>query len=384
MSGVSATKSWVCQGNLPSGKARRITLGPVAVLSIEQAWEEAKPKLAALLQGRDPKVTVPQRKMAGMTTAEVLEDYLNDNSNLRPSTIRMYRGSSKHLGPLLNRAMRDITAEQVERQFRSIEQDVVARREAGRIKGGVAITGKAISNCTMRLFGSLWEFQSERDKDLAANPVRARRFKRQWHNLERRTRIIPADKLADFYQAALGLPSDIQRDLVLIALFTGLRDQEVSGLKWSECDLVSRTINLPAHRMKGKRAFSLPMSDLVHSILVARRSIGREGQHVFYGYGRSGHTLSFAYALDQIGQATGIRVSPHDIRRNFASIAATCSIPGVALKMLIAHSVGSDVTSGYTILSTEQLRESAQVVADKFKVLCRIEAPVGANITALR
>src|SRR5579859_7174566 len=51
VSGISATKSWVCQGNLPNGKSRRITLGPVAVLSPDEAWEAAKPLLAAMLQG---------------------------------------------------------------------------------------------------------------------------------------------------------------------------------------------------------------------------------------------------------------------------------------------------------------------------------------------
>jgi len=384
VSGVSKTKSWVCQANLPNGKSRRVTIGAVAVYSLEQAWEQAAPKIAAILQGRDPKRTLPQRQVAGMTTAEVLEDYLRTNSNLRPSTVSIYRGAAKHFGPLLNRAMRDISAEQVEERFRAIEQDVVARREAGLIKGGTAVTGKAIANVSLRLFGSLWEFQSENDKDLGPNPVRGKRFKRQWHDLDRRTRTIPTDKLPEFYAAARHLRSDIQRDLVLVGLFTGMRSQECCGLRWDEVDLVNKMIILPAGRMKAKRAFSLPMSDLVHQILVARRAIGREGAYVFPSYGTKGYTRSFMFALEQIAAATGIKVSPHDLRRTYASVAATCSIPAIALKLLIAHSTGNDVTHGYTIFSTEQLREAAQVVATRFKELCKIEAPAGANIVGLR
>ena len=380
VSGVSATKSWVCQGNLPSGKARRITLGPVAVLSVEEAWAEAKPKLAAILQGRDPKMTVPQRQLAHMTVAEVLETYLASNSNLRPATVRLYRSASKHLGDLLDRAMRDISTEQVERQFRGIEHDVVARRDQGQTRGGVDVTGKATANFTLRLFGSMWEFQAERDKGLGDNPVRGRRFQRQWHNLDSRTRIIPADRLPEFYTAARHLPSDIQRDLVLLDLFTGLREGEAAGLRWDEVDLVNRMLHLPEGRMKGKRALDLPMSDLLHQILVIRRSIGREGQFVFPGYGKSAYCQSFGYALGQISKSTGITVSPHDLRRTYASIAASCPIPPIALKMLIAHSTGSDVTSGYIQLSTEQLREAAQAVADRFKVLCQIETPTGENV----
>jgi integrase len=383
VSGISPSKSWVCQGNLPNGKSRRITLGPVAVLSIDGAYKEARPKLAAMLQGRDPKLTVSQRQLASMTVAEVLDDYLTANSNLRSTTIRMYRKSAQHLGPLLNRTMREISADQVDRQFRMITSIVAARRERGEIKGGVNVTGKAIANCAARLFGSLWEFQAERDNGLdenGKNPVRGRRFEKQWHKLDRRNRMIPTDRLADFYKEARHLPSDIQRDLVLFGLFSGMREREAAGLRWDEVDLTNRLLHLPEGRMKGKKALKLPMSDLVHQILLARRTIGREGSFVFPGYGKSGHCESFTYALSQIGDVTGIKVSPHDLRRTYASVAATCSIPPIALKMLIAHSTGSDVTDGYTILTPEQLRDAAQVVANRFGDLCGIVTPTGENV----
>jgi integrase len=119
---------------------------------------------------------------------------------------------------------------------------------------------------------------------------------------------------------------------------------------------------------------------LVHSILVIRRALGREGEHVFYGYGKTGHTQAFGYALAQIAAKTGIQVSPHDLRRTFASIAATCTIPPIALKMLIAHSTGGDVTAGYTILTPQQFRDAAQTVADRIKELCQIDMVTGENV----
>ena len=360
VSGVTATKTWVCQANMPNGKSRRIKVGPVAVFSLEKAWEEAAPKVAAIIQGRDPKLTAPQKQMAGMTTAQVLEDYLKANSNLRSSTISIYKGAAKHLGPLLDHAMRDITPEMVEQRFRAIEQDVVARREAGKIRGGTAVTGKAIANVALRLLGSIWTFQSERDEGLGDNPVKGQRFKRQWHELDERERHIPMDRLADFYRAARALPSDIQRDVVLIGLFTGMRANEVEGLKWEgEVDLVNKMLVLPARRMKARKAFQLPMSDLIHSVLMARRIIGREGPYVFPGHGSAtGHTESFTWAMQRIGASSGIKASPHDLRRTYISIAGTSNIPPIALKMLVAHSTGkkSDITTGY-MHSTEQLRK---------------------------
>ena len=77
----SSSKTWVFQRDLANGKTRRIALGPVAGLTREQAWELAVPMLTAILQGRDPKQTAPQRQMASMTVAEVLEAYLGASSN---------------------------------------------------------------------------------------------------------------------------------------------------------------------------------------------------------------------------------------------------------------------------------------------------------------
>jgi integrase len=203
-----------------------------------------------------------------MTVAEVFENYLETASNLRPTTVRNHRATAKHFGLLLNREMRSITPEEFDRQFRTITSIIADRAAQGKIKGGVNVTGKATANNMARLFGTLWEFQAERDNGLGRNPVAGRRFKKQWHDLARRTRHVPTERLPEFYNAARHLPSDIQRDVVLLGLWTGMREEEVSGLRWCEVDLVNRMLRLPEGRMKGKKAFDLPMSDLVHQILV--------------------------------------------------------------------------------------------------------------------
>jgi integrase len=165
---------------------------------------------------------------------------------------------------------------------------------------------------------------------------------------------------------------------VILALFTGMRSTEASALRWDEVDLAGRMIRLPAGRMKAGKSFELPTSDVVHGLLVARRAVGRDGPFVFPGNGRSGSSGAFAYALRQIDEMTGIRVSPHDLRRSFASVAAMSEIPPIALKLMIAHTTGSDVTFGYTQLSPADLRAAVQKVADRLKWLCGItDLPAG-------
>ena len=83
-------------------------------------------------------------------------------------------------------------------------------------------------------------------------------------------------------EVACGEPSGIPGDAAVTgvfeagsySVFADAREREVAGLRWEEeVDLVNRMLKLPAARMKGKKAFELPMSDIVHSILVTRRAI---------------------------------------------------------------------------------------------------------------
>jgi integrase len=376
VSGVAPTKSWVCQAKLKTGKTRRITIGPVHVLTIEQAWEEARGKLAEIYKGGDPKVSARRRARAAATVREVLTAYLAASPNLAPKTVAMYESTAAaHLKPWLNRPIGSIDADAVETRFRAIADEVVERARAGAIRGGVNVDGRTTANAALRLFRALWNFQAERDPDLPRNPNWV--LRRQWHRLDRRTRHVPADRLAEFYAAARRLPSEIQRDLVIFALFTGMRENEAAALRWSEVDLPQRMIRLPAGRMKAHKEFDLPMSDVVHHLLVARRAYGRDGDFVFPGNGKVGYCQSFTYALRQIEAMTGIRTSPHDLRRTFASVAATVEISPLALKLLVAHSAGGDVTAGYTFLPLPELRRAAQKVADRLKELCGIVPPEG-------
>jgi integrase len=66
-----------------------------------------------------------------------------------------------------------------------------------------------------------------------------------------------------------------------------------------------------------------------------------------------------------IMKSSGVSFCFHDLRRTFISIAETLDIPHYALKALLNHSMGNDVTSGYICMSTVRLREPMQLIADK-------------------
>jgi integrase len=292
---------------------------------------------------------------------------------LREKSIKDYRASiERYLAPWLDRPLREITPEMVEARHRSLQNEVAA---------GGRYTGNATANATMQALRVLWNFAAEREPGLPPNPVS--RLKRQWFPVHRRERCIRTEELPKFYAAVNALPNAVQRDYLFLLLFTGLRRSEAATLTWHDVDFGQRIIRVPAMRTKAGRKLDLPMSDFVHGLLVARRALG-DARFVFPSNSSSGHVEEPKFPLAAIARATGIIVSAHDLRRTFVTIAESSDISVMALKALVNHALGSDVTGGYVQMTAERLREPAQRVCDKMKELCGIVPMESGNVAGIK
>ena len=134
---------------------------------------------------------------------------------------------------------------------------------------------------------------------------------------------------------------------------------------------------MPAASTKSGQKLDLPMSTFVRDLLVARRAIG--GEFVFPADGRRGHIAEPKYPLGLVAGATGIKISAHDLRRTYITVAESPDISPIALKALVNHSLGDDVTSGYVVMTVDRLREPAQKVCDRMMELCQIPKLEGAE-----
>jgi integrase len=210
------------------------------------------------------------------------------------------------------------------------------------------------------------------------NPVGA--LDNAWFASKRRTRQVEDNELPAFYKAVDALPSRVGRDYIKLLLFTGFRRSEAAQLEWDHLDFEGRAIHIPENMTKTGEPLHLPMTDFVYDLLKARHELGREGKYVFPANGKHGHLQEPKFFLAQVTDATGIRVSPHDLRRGYITKAESLDISQYALKALVNHSVGGDdVTGGYIQMRVERLREPAQRVADRIKELCGIKKPVKAG-----
>jgi integrase len=322
--------------------------------------------LVDLRQGVDPKARA-------MTLQLALESYLK-KVPLSDSSCSSYRRDVEvHFADWASKPLNFITREMVEKRHLSI---------AKRIKDANKGSGKTSANAAMRTLRLLWNYVGDTDATLPANPVR---LKRQWFEETRRDRIVEEHQMPAFYSAVLALESDVARDYLLFVMFTGLRRREAAKLKWAHVDFDAKLVRIPADNTKAKRKLDLPMSDFVRNLLVARRSMGRElSDYVFPSHGKkTGYIAEPRAPLDAIHKATAVRVSVHDLRRTYITVAEQAEISPMALKALVNHSLGNDVTEGYVRMRSERLRAPAQRVADLFQCMCGAPRQTNENVLSL-
>jgi integrase len=351
-SGKTTAKTYIVQRDLPGGKSRRVTIAKTNEMKFADAKDQAREQLLVMRQGKDPKA-----KPRTGTLQETLEAYLA-SARLSPRSVRTYSDLVRiQLATLKDRPIGSITPQEVDGLHRTIN-------------------GKSAANDAMRCLKMLFNWAAARDDDLGRCPVRFR--KNEWHRTEPRRNPIPAAQLKMFFYWVQQLP-DIGRDYITLLLFTGMRRKEAAGLRWSEVDFDNRIIRLPSARVKTRNAVDLPMVDVVFNLLVARRQLG-DAEFVFPS--RESFIRGDQWSKT-LKQKTGLVFNLHDLRRTYATIAESCDIPFMALKALLNHAAGNGITQSYVAMTPERLREPAQLVAGRLKLLCGITAPSG-NVQVLR
>ena len=368
-SGTTNSKTFIAQRVLPGGRTRRVTVGAVAEITLDEARQRAADTLDCLRRGVDPK-----EKKENPTLKQTLEDYLAARKDLRPASIRVYRICvNNYLKPWLDLPVRSITFKMVKERHRAIATEVASEKH--KRKGEIA------ANLAMRTFRVLYNSLADRVPDLPPNPVTG--LKRQWYPEPRRQNIVRAEEMPSFFRAVQALDNPITRDLLLLILFTGTRSDETRSLVWKNVDLKQRVIRIPSENTKATRMLDLPMSDFVYDLLVARRSLG-DSTFVFPGSGKKGYVGTPRSALRTIAKSTGIKVGSHDLRRTYITIAGrTPGISQLATKALVNHALGKDVTEGYVIFSTDDLRDPAQKIADRIKQLSEVLPADAENVVRL-
>lgn len=144
----------------------------------------------------------------------------------------------------------------------------------------------------------------------------------------RRVRFLSSDEVSRLLRE---LPEH-QRDLVLFALATGLRQGNVLGLEWTQVDLSRRLLWIHADQAKGGESIRIPLAGA--AVKVLERRVGYHDRWVFTYRGKrlqGANTRAWRNAL----MRAGIRdFRWHDLRHTWASWHAQSGTPLYVLQEL--------------------------------------------------
>ena len=344
-----------------NGKSVRTAIGRHGQISAQRARERAQEILGKMATGINPNDEKRSKLVRGVSLKKVYKDYKEVRKDLKPKTLYDYdRIMTTVFSGWQSKAISDITKDMIERKHKKIGEE----------------NGPAYANLAMRFLRSLLNFAISKYEDskgrsfILENPVKRLSQTRAWYRVDRRRREIKSNDLQVWYKTVSNLSNDSLRDYLILLLFTGLRKQEALKLEWDHVDLSNKTLTITD--TKNLIPLTLPLSDFVFELLKKRNdSRDTDTKFVFPGQGKTSHLVEPREAVKKVRKLSNIEFSLHDLRRTFITNAESLDIPHYALKQLINHKQGNDVTAGYIISDPERLRKPMERIEAHLLRLCR-------------
>lgn len=145
-------------------------------------------------------------------------------------------------------------------------------------------------------------------------------------------------------------------DLFATLIDTGFRFSELNCLKWDNVKFDQGMIH--CWQNKGNRPRTVPMTDRVHQILLARHQAGKEDPfNLSYDYAR----YLFRRAQKSMGLEHDKDFCIHALRHTYASRLVQNEVSLYVVKELLGHS-SVTVTEKYAHLNDKSLREAVEVL----------------------
>ncbi|WP_133468974.1 tyrosine-type recombinase/integrase [Paraglaciecola marina] len=341
-------------------KVKRITLGKYPEITAEKARKIALEYLGEIATGINPIAKRKQQEAQGMTLYDVFQEYKLVKNDLKPKTYAQYE-------MYLDGELKDWK----NKPLSSITKDSVVKRHS-ELKSKLS---PSYANNVMRVLSAIFRFANIQFEDdsgnslFPVNPVERINQLKAWAKEPRRQTVIKQHELANWYQALSDMKFNSSLDLhhtasdyMLFLLLTGLRRNEGAKLLWEHVDFEDKTFHIPD--TKNNEPLTLPFSDLIESILLYRLRF-KTNEYVFSNR-RTGYLAHPSRALKYLKETSGIEFTFHDLRRTFITVAESLDISAYAIKSLVNHKSGGDVTQGYVINNLDRLREPMQRITNFF------------------
>jgi len=153
------------------------------------------------------------------------------------------------------------------------------------------------------------------------------------------------------------------KDIIQVALWTGMRQGEILSLEWNWIDLGENEINIPSSSKKSKRPHRLPIASKLRSLLLRRQLKTKGSSYVFPSPKTDNHLVNVNKGWRKALKNAGIKnLRFHDLRHSFASRLSNRGYSVQEIQLLLSH---GDIrtTSRYLSPDKNKLREAVESVS---------------------
>lgn len=346
--GGTGEKSFYLTYRAGKGRAaplKRLRIGTFPAMTVEQARQIVRQKLAQIAMGGDPAEEVKEGKTAPFFP-EVMEHFLKEHveAKLKPSTQGLYQMVAlKHANPAFKRfKATDITYRHVAKLHHDLQDTPYFANRCA------AVLSKFFDWCEKNGY-----------RDRGTNPVHGLEKYRE----EKRLKFMESSELEAIGEgiAKLEVQNAIDPSIAAalkVMLLTGARCSEILTLKWEYFSESKEKALLPDSKTGAK---VLPIPPTAWEIL---SSLPRMNEYCFPGRWGRGHIVNVKDTWKRICEAGGIsgwRI--HDLRHAFASYAANSGKSLPIIGKILGHSQAS-TTSRYAHLAENPVAQAAAETAE--------------------
>ena len=336
---AGGARTWLVKYRV-NGRARWFTLGTFPLMSLADARDLAKQKLALVVQGVDP-AAERQTAMEAITVGDLAAQYIEKHA--RPKK-RSWRRDEQNLNKYLPKSWLAVPAKDI------------TRRQVRELLDSIAERAPVQANRVLALLRRMWNFGIEHDL-VEANPCTRVARPGVEHQ---RDRVLSAEELRRLWSALDATEEHAQAAAILkVMIYTGQRGGEAKAMRWEDVDLPGGWWTIPAAVSKNKLAHRVPLSAPVVELLRELHQKDAGSPWVFPSDGERGHRETIAKATADFRTASGVDFVPHDLRRSVAThLTGELNVPRLVVSKLLNH-VEPGVTKVYDRASYDREKRAA-------------------------
>jgi integrase len=349
---ASGAKTFVIQYRNRSGRSRRLSLGNLGKVTIDQARKEAVRLMGLIATGHDP-AEERRMRLRSETVAQLADVYMRDHcaGRCKPRTIEAHTWLlNKLIKPRLGkRKVLDLGPVDVAKLHAELQSTPYnANRAVGLLR--------AMLNCAER-----WEMIPRGSNPAAViKPYPERKRERFLSGDEFKALLdaldaAEANRVVDLYEAAA----------IRLLVFTGCRLSEITTLEWDSVDLANARIVLERHKTDQYGAKIIPLNAPALQVLI---DLPREpdNPYVIVGREKGKHLINLQKPWRRLRRSAGLDdLRIHDLRHSFASFAIGAGVPLALIGGLLGHR-SVQTTARYAHLANDPLKRATEVVGGLF------------------